>query len=171
MKKMFLLFILFILNLSVYARLGENEAQCKKRYGTPVLSYLAKDGYTHQVFRKNLFLIALILDKNQKTVEIVYSKPDPNNLFFKQSSRTGDWMDILLQQRHLNLKLTPYEISFFLKINSDKEKWAEILPGSSWRLENGTMGSYNDINHTLSITSPAYMQYLKEKTSNDLSGF
>ena len=171
MKKIFIILLIMSVGAcQLFARLGETSEQCQKRYGNPVREIKNVDGYSHKYYFKGKFVVVAVF-KDDKVAGIIYSKPDPSSLFFQQSMKKNELIDVVDFQKFVNLKLTGLEIDCFLDANEAGGTWTSILEGSVWRRNDGAEAAYDEVNRTLAINSKEYLEYLGKQKESDLSGF
>jgi hypothetical protein len=171
MKILNVFLLTVLLAFTVSARLSETEKDAESRYGKAVCESKLDDGFISRYYIKGAFLVSIVFNKQNKSVNISYGKLDTSNKFYQESLSGKQYSDIVNYKKFFAEKLDLLIINHLLNVNSDSKEWTEIIKGDFWRRSDGVEAMYDKESKTFSISSEEYMKYVKQNVGKDLMGF
>lgn len=164
-----LLTVLFLSTAS--ARLDENDKGAEERYGKPVCESKYDNGFINRYYIKGSFLVSIVFNKRNQSINISYNRLDTSNKFYQESVSGKQYADIVNYKKFFTEKLDILVINHLLNVNSDSKEWTEIIKNDFWRRSDGVEAMYDKESKTFSVSSDEYMKYVKQNIGKDLIGF
>ena len=156
---------------TVSARLSETEKDAAARYGVPVCEARLDDGYFARYYLKGPFLVSIIFNKDNQSVNISYNKLDVSNRFYQESIAAKQYSDVVNYKKFFSLNLDFIIINHLLDVNSDSKEWAAVIKGDFWRRSDGAEAMYDSESKTFTVSSNEYLKYVKKNALKDMIGF
>ena len=125
MKKL-LLFILLLVSISSFARLGETLKQCRTRYGREALSDTPRKIYFFR--KKNFSIMLMFLPKSNKCNYIAYVKPNGKMTKTRKIKSIDDIINLFYPEKNQadTFVISLTESNALKKIYSTLDEWIKL---------------------------------------------